>query len=292
MHPGDLITTYSIIGYDPVEPAWGIAIASRFLAVGARTCWGEPNAGVVVIQAYANTGNGKEGVRLLQQGLSASQTIEQLMAKDNYRHLRQMAVIDWAGTIATYTGEGCSQWAGGVLGKQCAAQGNMLLNGEGCRAMVEHFEQATGSLERRLVEALTIGEQVGGDMRGRQATALYTVRRPFAEAYDVFSEPVLSLRVDDHANPCGELSRLLDLYELVYFPTADHERLAITSETVQRYQRLLAQRGYYAGAIDGTLNKATLEASGKLARTENFRKRLPENLQWLDRRLLGYLEPV
>ena len=80
------------------EPAWGIAIASRFLAVGARTCWGEPTAGVVVIQAYANTGNGKEGVRLLQQGLSADATIEQLMAKDRYRHLRQMAVIDWAGS--------------------------------------------------------------------------------------------------------------------------------------------------------------------------------------------------
>ncbi|MCX6042146.1 MAG: DUF1028 domain-containing protein [Caldilinea sp.] len=290
MSMGDLVTTFSILGYDPHEPAWGIAIASRFLAVGARTCWGEPTAGVVVIQAYANTGNGKEGVRLLQQGLSADATIEQLMAKDRYRHLRQMAVIDWAGNVATYTGEGCTDWAGGVVGAHCAAQGNMLANGDGCAAMVEHFERSSGPLERRLVDALTLGERVGGDARGRQAAALYTVRQPFAEAYDVFTEPVLSLRVDDHPNPCGELSRLVDLYELVYFATSEQERTAPTPEIIKRYQVALQQRGYYAGSAHGQLDEATRQGLGQLARTENFRKRLPAELPWLDLRLLDHLE--
>ena len=288
--PDPLITTYSIVGYDPAEQAWGIAIASRFLAVGARTCWGEPDAGVVAIQAYANTGNGKEGVALLQQGVTAKAVIAQLMAKDPYRHLRQIAVIDWLGNVATYTGEGCSDWAGGFARAHCAAQGNMLVNGEGCQAMVEHFERSTGSLERRLVDALTLGESVGGDMRGRQAAALYTVRRPPAEAYDVFTEPVLSLRVDDHPDPCSELARLVDLYELVYFPTSGSEQVEMTKEIVLRYQRVLARRGYYSGALHGKLDEGTGAALRTLARTENFRKRLPAESPWLDRRLLEHLE--
>jgi uncharacterized Ntn-hydrolase superfamily protein len=156
--------------------------------------------------------------------------------------------------------------------------------------MVEHFERSSGPLERRLVDALTLGERVGGDARGRQAAALYTVRQPFAEAYDVFTEPVLSLRVDDHPNPCGELSRLVDLYELVYFATSEQERTAPTPEIIKRYQVALQQRGYYAGSAHGQLDEATRQGLGQLARTENFRKRLPAELPWLDLRLLDHLE--
>ena len=92
-----LVSTFSIVGYDPTVPAWGIAIASRFLAVGARTCWGAGDAGVVVVQAYLNSRNGAEGITLLREGLSAQSVIDTLMQQDSNRDLRQIAVIDQQG---------------------------------------------------------------------------------------------------------------------------------------------------------------------------------------------------
>jgi uncharacterized Ntn-hydrolase superfamily protein len=300
MHdPGPLVTTFSIVGYDPDAPAWGIAVSSRFLAVGARTCWGAPNAGVVVVQAHLNTQNGRDGVDLLKQGVAASEVIQRLMAKDPHRDLRQMAVVDSQGGISTYTGARCGPWAGGVTGAFCAAQGNMLLGGEGCAAMVEHFSTARGSLARRLVDALTIGDEVAGDSRGRQATALYIVRPPWAEAFDVFTEPTIDLRVDDHENPFAELSRLLDLWELLFLPATEEERLPPNPPTVLRLQRVLTKLKYYSGKPHGALDDATLQAIKSLARMQNFRKRLfvqsggastPELLPWIDRRLLEHLE--
>ncbi len=289
-HPaGPLVSTFSIVGYDPAVPAWGIAISSRFLAVGARTCWGAPDAGVVVLQAYLNADNGPKGIALLQQGLTASDVIEQLMAEDPYPHLRQMAVIDTKGEVATYTGEGCSTWAGGSSGLHCAAQGNMLISGEGCEAMVEHFANMDGSLARRLVDSLAVGDTIAGDARGRQAAALYIVRPPFEESYDVFTEPIIDLRVDDHENPFAELQRLLDLYELIHQPTAPDERMKPEQAAVTRYQQALVRLGYYTGKPHGQLDEATQQALQTLARRGNFHKRLAQT-DWLDERLLAYLE--
>lgn len=288
-HAGPLVSTFSIVGYDPAAPAWGIAIASRFLAVGACTCWGAPDAGVVVLQSHLNADNGPKGIALLQQGFTASDVIKELMAQDRYRHLRQMAVIDLKGNVETYTGEDCGTWAGGVRGTHCAAQGNMLLGGEGCEAMVAHFASADGSLARRLVDALAVGDEVGGDFRGRQAAALYIIRPPCQESYDVFTEPVIDLRVDDHENPFAELQRLLDLYELIYLPTAPDERMQTNQNNVKRYQKALARLGYYSGELHGRLDESTQQALQTLARMENFGKRLAQT-EWLDERLLIYLE--
>src|SRR5690554_5903197 len=155
-----LISTFSIVGYDPEGPSWGIAIASRFLGVGAQTCWGNADAGVIVLQAYLNSENGPQGLQLLRAGLSANEVIEQLMARDPRAHLRQLAVIDVSGRVAAYTGEGCEAWVGHVIGSHCAAQGNMLIGGEGCAAMVSSFESSSGTLERRLVDALAVGDEV------------------------------------------------------------------------------------------------------------------------------------
>jgi uncharacterized Ntn-hydrolase superfamily protein len=286
-----LVSTFSIVGYEPQGPAWGIAIASRFLAVGARTCWGAPDAGVAVVQAHLNTDNGREAVALLRQSLAAQDVIDRLMSKDRYRHLRQMAVVDQAGRIATYTGEGCGAWAGGVLGQECAAQGNMLLNGEGCQAMVAHFEASVGnSLARRLVDALAEGDRVGGDSRGRQATALYVTRPLPGERFDVFTEPTIDLRVDDHPDPHTELGRLLDLYELLYDTTLPEEQLPLNQTTISRLQRALAQLGDYHGEVDGGINPALEEAMQTVVRRENLRRRVPLPMAWLDQRVLDYLE--
>ena len=283
------MTTFSIVGYDPAGPAWGIAVSSRFLAVGSRTCWGAADAGVVVVQAHLNARNGSEGVELLRQGLPADAVIERLMAKDPHSELRQQAIIDRSGGVATYTGEDCGDWAGGVMGPYCAAQGNMLLGGGGCQAMVEHFAASTGSLERRLVDALEVGDTVAGDSRGRQAAALLVVRPTDEQPFDVYTEPTVDLRVDDHPNPFRELSRLLDLHELVYLSTAADERLAIDEAAVLRLQRAMAGLGAFAGAVSGRFDGPTREALATLTRNHNLRTRVDE-AGWLDSRALAYLE--
>jgi uncharacterized Ntn-hydrolase superfamily protein len=287
---GPLVSTFSIVGYDPNENAWGIAIASRFLAVGAQTCWGESDTGVIVLQAYLNASNGARGLALLRQDLVASQVIDRLMADDPHRDLRQIAIIDNQGNVAAYTGVGCSPWAGHVIGDYCAAQGNMLLGDAGCSAMVEYFSASRpATLARRLVDALAVGDKVAGDKRGRQASALYVIRPSTAQPFDVFTEPTINLRVDDHENPFAELSRLLDLYELIYHPTSPDERLAPSEESVRRLQKVLSHLRYYSGEATGQLDDLTKEAMTKLGRMENFHRRLGST-EWLDRRLLGYLE--
>ena len=290
---GPLVSTFSIVGYDPSVPAWGIAIASRFLAVGARTCWGAPEAGVAVIQAYLNSDNGRESLELLQRGSTATDVVEQLMAKDPYRHLRQMAIVDHAGGIATYTGGDCVAWAGSVVGINCAAQGNMLLNGDGCQAMVDHFAASANSdvsLARRLVDALAAGDRVGGDSRGRQAAALYVVRSMPEARIDVFTEPAIDLRVDDHRDPHAELARLLDVYELLYHQTLPEEQLPLDHATVLRLQSALVRLGDYDGDLDGTMTPLLVDVMQRVARRDNLRRRVTFPMNWLDQRALEYLE--
>jgi len=286
---GPLATTFSIVGYERAEPAWGIAIASRFLAVGAGTCWGAPGVGVVVIQAHLNKQNGADGLEMLRRGANASRVIENLMARDSHHAVRQMAVVDRAGRIATYTGERCNPWAGGLAGERCAAQGNTLAGPQVVEAMVEAFTTHPGTLARRLVDALAAGDRSGGDVRGREATALLVVHPPDEDLFDVFSHHTINLRVDDHLEPFYELSRLLDLYELVHQPTAHEERLPPSDETVRRLQQGLRTLGYFDQDPTGVLDEATKAALSRLARFHNLRQRLT-TLEWIDRRVLDYVE--
>jgi uncharacterized Ntn-hydrolase superfamily protein len=281
--------TFSIIGYDPSVPAWGIAIASRFLAVGARTCWGAPGAGVVVLQANLNALNGADGLELLRQGAAAGDVIEQLMAKDFNRDRRQMAIIDAHGTVATYTGKDCNAWAGSTVEVHCSGQGNTLFSDRGCAAMVEHFMEHKGALAWRLANALAVGDAVAGDRRGRQSAALLVVRPYWQAPLDVFAEPTIDLRVDDHTEPFGELKRLLEMHDLLYLSTAPDERLAPDEPTVRRLQRALASLGYYQGELTGVLDAPTRESLETLARRESLRNRLSDDA-CIDRRVLDYLE--
>lgn len=284
-----LVSTFSIVGYDPDIPAWGIAIASKFLAVGAQTRWASADAGLVVVQAYLNAKNGPDGLALLREGRQAGEVIERLMAADFMSEYRQLAVIDREGVPATYTGEKCEDWAGGVTGRHCAAQGNMLVSGRGCEAMVEHFGGSKGPLARRLVDALTEGDREGGDSRGRQAAALLVVQRPWDRPVDVFTEPSIDLRVDDHENPFAELSRLLDIHELLYLETGEDERMVPDAAAVRRYQAVMAKLGYYQGPLSGDFDDETRTALETLTRNHNLRKRLSDPA-WLDRRALDHLE--
>jgi uncharacterized Ntn-hydrolase superfamily protein len=282
-------TTFSIVGVDLAAPAWGIAVASRFLAVGARTCWGAADAGVAVIQAHFNVQNGVAALDLMRSGVPAPDAVDRLMAADPHRALRQIAAIDRAGRVATYTGGGCQAWAGGRAGRSCAAQGNMLHNGRGVEAMVDAFEASAGSLARRLVDALAVGDAIGGDARGRESAALLVVRPAPGEHFDVFSYRSIDLRVDDHSDPFTELSRLLDLHDLVHETTAPDEQLT-GPDVVVRLQRALRVLGYYDGPFTGTLDADTRAAIKRLAYYHNLRRRVREDADWIDGRVLDYAE--
>jgi uncharacterized Ntn-hydrolase superfamily protein len=227
---------------------------------------------------------------LMREGHPAEEVMARLIGKDPQPNLRQHAIVDARGGVATYTGDDCTPWAGGVKGDYCAAQGNMLIDGKGCDAMVEHFSASTGFLPRRLVDALTVGDERGGDFRGRQSAALFVIRPPLGDPTDPYTDPIISLRVDDHENPFQELSRLLDLWELLYVPATEDEKLPPEGPAVKRYQRVLARLGYYDGEPSGVLDEQTLSALSTLAVMQNYRRRLANPQAWLDGRLLEHLE--
>src|SRR5437773_8795296 len=155
MASGPIVATYSIAGCDLDASQWGVAVQSKFLAVGAIVPWAEPHVGAVATQSYANPRYGPDGLALLRQGRSAQETIDALVAADDDRAHRQVGIVDGQGGSATYTGEECMDWAGGRTGAGYAAQGNILVSGETVDALAETFEATHGKpLAARLLDCL------------------------------------------------------------------------------------------------------------------------------------------
>ncbi len=151
------ISTYSLVACDLDQAEWGVAVQSKFLAVGSVVPWAEPDAGAVATQSYANPRYGPDGLALLRQGLSAEEVVKRLTEADEGRDERQLGVVDAAGRGATFTGSGCHEWAGGRTGAGYAAQGNILVSGETVDALAETFEATEGSLAERLLASLARG---------------------------------------------------------------------------------------------------------------------------------------
>lgn len=260
--------TFSIAAFDPASASWGVAVASKFLAVGAAVPWGRAGAGAIATQATANLSFGPDGLDLLAQDLPAASVVERLTAADPDRDHRQLGVVDAKGRGATFTGAACLDWAGGVAGDGFAVQGNILAGPEVVDAMVAAWRSAAGSpLARRLVEALAAGDAAGGDRRGRQSAALRVWRA--GAAYGGVLDMAVDLRVDDHQVPVGELARLLDLHEL-YFGRPDPATLLdLEGELAGRVAASLERLGYPTGP-GGRLAEALETWAG----TENFEERL------------------
>mgnify|MGYP006292651839 FL=1 len=206
----DLIATFSIIAYDPKEEEWGIAVASKYLAVGSMVPWAKSGVGAIATQSWGNPTYGPDGLELLEEGKSPKETVEILTAADPGRELRQLAVIDKNGETAVFTGRECSQWAGSIEGENYSVQGNILTGKEVLEAASQKFENSGGSLAQRLTAALTAGEKAGGDKRGRQAAALFVVKE--GAGINGLDDRYIDLRVDDHPEPIKELKRLLKLF--------------------------------------------------------------------------------
>ena len=243
------LSTFSIVAYDPQAQEWGIAVQSKFLAVGAVVPWAQAGAGAVATQSYANTSFGPNGLALMAQGLSAQEALDQLIAEDEGRARRQVGLVDAQGRAATFTGDECIAWAGGVIGTYYAAQGNILVSSATVEALAKTFEGAQGELSDRLVTALAAGQAAGGDRRGRQSAAVLVVRPE--GGYSGFNDRYLDLRVDDDPEPIEQLKALVDLHHLFFKPPAPGEMIAIEGDLAREVQHILQWAGYYDGPITG-----------------------------------------
>ena len=205
------VATFSIVGYDAETGALGVAVQSKFFAVGAVVPWAEAGVGAIATQSWANTTYGPNGLKLLKSGLSAVQTLERLVADDSGRATRQVGIVDAKGNVANYTGDECNEWAGAVSGKHYTAQGNILAGEDVIKAMGKAFEDTEGELADKLMAALFAGQEAGGDTRGQQSAALLVVQEN--SGYGGFNDRYIDLRVDDAEKPIEELQRLLEIHK-------------------------------------------------------------------------------
>lgn len=212
--PNSFVSTFSIVGFNPENGDLGIAVQSKFFAVGSVVPWAEAGVGAVATQSWANTLYGPEGLKLLKIGLTAQQTLDHLIKDDPNRESRQVGIVDSNGTLANYTGEKCNEWAGAISGKHYTAQGNILAGEDVVKAMGNSYEEAEGELADKLMAALFAGQEKGGDKRGQQSAALLVVRKN--GGYGGFNDRYIDIRVDDAVKPIEELHRLLDIHKKFY----------------------------------------------------------------------------
>ncbi|HHI81065.1 MAG TPA: DUF1028 domain-containing protein [Planctomycetes bacterium] len=215
-HPFPPVATFSIVAYDPKTREWGVAVQSKFIAVGSVVPWVKAGAGAIATQAFANTRYGPEGLALLAKGKSAKEVVESLTQADPGRARRQLGIVDAQGRAASFTGKKCMTWAGHIVGKHFCCQGNILAGPEVVKAMAKAFEQTEGDLGDRMIAALEAGQKAGGDRRGRQSAALYIAREGWG--YAGFNDRYRDLRVDDHPKPIQELKRIYALHKKIFRP--------------------------------------------------------------------------
>jgi uncharacterized Ntn-hydrolase superfamily protein len=258
------IATYSIAACDLEAGQWGVAVQSKFLSVGSVVPWAEPGVGAIATQAYANPRYGPNGLALLREGKSAQEAVDELTAADDGREQRQLGIVDGKGRAATYTGGECYDWAGGRTGEGYAAQGNILVSAETVDALVETFEKSGGKpLAERLLDCLAAAQAAGGDKRGQQSASLLIVERD--GGYAQLSDIVVDLRVEDHARPIEELTRIYRLHQAIFGETPRDQWIQVDDTLAEELRERLARLGY-----EGELDDAFLRWAGN----ENLEERV------------------
>jgi uncharacterized Ntn-hydrolase superfamily protein len=277
-----MVATFSIVAFEPETKALGVAVQSKFLAVGAIVPWARAGVGAVATQAMANFNYGPRGLDLMSRGKTAEETVEALISSDDEREHRQLGVVDARGRAATFTGSECFEWAGGVAGEHYAAQGNILVGRDTVEAMAKTFEATAGDLAGRLLAALDAGQAAGGDSRGKQSGALLVVKE--GGGYGGNNDRLLDLRVDDHPEPIRELIRIRELHTLYFGETEDV--VAVDGEVKEEVAASLGRLGYLQEGAD---DEALLDALSAFIRTENFEEREQER-GYLDRAVLAFMK--
>lgn len=265
------VNTFSIVARDPANGDLGVAVASKFLAVGAVVPWARAGVGAVATQAGANVSFGPRGLELLAGGASTDEALATLRQADEGREERQVGLVDATGRAATFTGRECMEWAGGISGADFCCQGNILAGAEVVRAMAAAYRATTARFPERLLAALEAGQCAGGDRRGQQSAALLVVRE--RGGYGGRNDRFLDLRVDDHPQPLVELARLAALHR-VYFATDDAELVPFDAELRTRIAGQLVALGEVApGASEADVAAGLARFAGR----ENLEERLRED---------------
>jgi uncharacterized Ntn-hydrolase superfamily protein len=267
--------TFSIVARSADGESWGVAVASKFLAVGSAVPAAVAQVGAIATQADANVAYKGQALAHLDDGATASVALARLIEEDSGRDHRQVGIVDVDGGAATYTGTACLDWAGGVTGEGYAIQGNILVGEEVVDAMQAAWEASDDDvpLARRLLAALAAGDDAGGDRRGRQSAAILVVRD--GAGYGGLDDIAVDLRVDDHADPVTELARLLDLNDLYLTASTEEEKVPVTPDLARELEEratALGHRDFHAWVG-----------------TENYEMRVAPDGAWIDEKILAIL---
>ncbi|HZD03088.1 MAG TPA: DUF1028 domain-containing protein [Actinomycetes bacterium] len=235
-------STFSVVAADLATGEVGVAVQSKFLAVGAMVAFARGDVGAVATQAFACVPFGPRGLDLLAKGLEPAAALERLLADDERREERQVGLVDLRGRAASHTGLGCFEHASSLTGAGFACQGNILASADVVPAMARAFERAAGlSLPERLVEVLRAGQAAGGDQRGQESAALLVAKT--GGGYGGDHDRYVDLRVDHHDRPIQELGRLLELHRFYFQRPREEELVAVDAALEREIGALLARLG-------------------------------------------------
>ena len=276
--------TFSIVARSDAGDRFGVAVASKFLAVGSAVPGVDVGAGAIATQAWANLSYVPRGLTLLREGIDAQSALNQLLALDELAEDRQASFVDRNGGSASFTGSRCYDWAGSRTGPGYAIAGNILVGPE----VIEEMENAWlnnphVAFADRLLLALTAGDSAGGDKRGRQSSALLVGKE--AGGYGGLSDIEVDLRVDDHPNPIPELSRLMGIHHLLFGTPITEDLIPFRGEPAARLRTALIALEWISPADENPdLEAALIQCAG----VENLEERMVPGL--LDPVVLTYLE--
>ena len=266
-------STFSIVAYDPKTKDLGIAVESKFVAVGAVVPFARAGVGAVATQSFANTTYGPRALAMLRRGVVPKDAIRKLLASDKRAAQRQAGIVDARGRGASFTGKECFPWAGHRVGRNFVCQGNLLAGEEVVKSIGRTFEVTQGDLPVRLLAALSAGQRAGGDKRGQQSAALLVVRG--AGGYGGFNDRWIDIRVDDHPQPIEELIRIFNIYDVTLLNREDPKDVfALTGPTVREIQAGLSILGFYSGSTSGKYDAKTKGAFEAWADMSNFENKL------------------
>jgi len=272
--------TFSIVAYDPEKKEWGVAVQSKFIAVGSIVPFAKVNVGAVATQAWANTSYGPKSLALLEQGMTAEETVKIITQHDEKREHRQVGIVDSFGNAASFTGKKCFDWAGHVIGENYACQGNILVSEDTVLAMSHAYRETSGDLVEKLLAALEEGQEAGGDSRGKQSAAILIVKEE--GAYDGGTDRYINVRVDEHEHPIKELRRVFELYDLSLLKRDEpDDKVKLGGDVMKTIKEVLKIDGFYDGKINTKYDDVTKESLQKWMHTNNFEvKEREDNYMW------------
>ena len=265
--------TFSIVARDPKTKDLGVAVESKFVAVGSVVPWAQSGVGAVATQSYANPAYAPKALALMRRGIAPKDVVKRLVEKDKDAAQRQVGLVDTRGRAAAFTGKECFNWAGHVVGKGYAIQGNILAGEDVIKSMARAYESTDGDLPVRLLAALSAGQRAGGDRRGQQSAALLIVRED--GGYGGFNDRWVDVRVDDHPAPIEELIRIFNIYDVTLLSRDDPKDVVeLTRDVVREIQSGLARLGFYEGPTSGKFDTKTKAAFKAWVEVNNYENKL------------------